>query len=168
MPNEHLQQVAAAAFQQIHGAAMPVTTASAVSTVKLTHPTLDDDQARAFQAFMIATGANGKTVGNGRTRLVTASYDTDIPQEDLYLPHYRSYHGNEAGVLTRKQRDAQDALGYVGLTDDGHIRPETVDAELRISQRQTELDAQRADQIAHQSRQAGSGSTGGGGTTKRI
>lgn len=67
----HVQQVAATVFQHLYGAKMPAASPSAVSRVKLAKPTIDDHQARAFQAYMIATGANGKTVGNGQTRQIT-------------------------------------------------------------------------------------------------
>jgi hypothetical protein len=73
-----INRIAAAAFQQVHGVEMPVITAPARSAAKLQQPTLSDDQAAAFQAFMIATGANGKTVGNGRVRLI-GPHMTDTP-----------------------------------------------------------------------------------------
>lgn len=65
-----IDEIARQAFQQVFGVPMPDVTPAAKSTVKRTKPTLDDDQARAFQAFMIATGANGKSVGNGQVRQI--------------------------------------------------------------------------------------------------
>jgi hypothetical protein len=87
-----------------------------------------------------------------------------VTQSDLYQEHYWNGMGGEAGVLSREQRDAQDAAAPLLGHDNTQSDQEFID---RVGERQDDLRAQRAEQVA-QIKPSGAGTTGGGGTAKRL
>lgn len=68
----HVQKIAAQLFEEQYGRPMP-NVAGARQKVVRRPGVLTPEQAHAFQMMMIATGANGKSVGNGQVRTVPAA-----------------------------------------------------------------------------------------------